>query len=62
MQVNSAMMLILANFCIVAMVVKDFGRNEMDLTGEQKAHDQGVNPRVVPKFAPASQGDDFAFS
>jgi hypothetical protein len=30
------------------MVVKDFGRVDVDFTGEQHAHNQGAYPVLVP--------------
>ena len=43
------------------MVVKDFGSEEVDFTGEQHAHNQGAHPVLVPTFSPASQLDDPLF-
>ncbi len=37
------------------MVVKNFGGEEVDLTREQHAHHQGINPVLVPRFSPTSQ-------
>ena len=39
------------------MVVKDFGSEEVDFTGEQHAHHQGAHPVLVPTFLRASQFD-----
>jgi hypothetical protein len=36
------------------VVVKDFGRKEVDFTREKQAHNQGAHPEVVPMFSPAS--------
>jgi hypothetical protein len=45
-----------------AMVVKDFGRIDVDFTGEQHAHNQGAYPVLVPKFSPVSQLAGLALS
>jgi hypothetical protein len=44
------------------MVVKDFGRKEVDFTRQQYAHNQGAHPVLVPTFSPASQLEGFALS
>jgi hypothetical protein len=44
------------------MVVKDFGRIDVDFTGEQHAHNQGAYPVLVPKFSPVSQLAGLALS
>jgi hypothetical protein len=42
------------------MVVEDFGREEVDFTGEQHAHHQRVYPVLMPISSPASQIYGFA--
>jgi hypothetical protein len=37
------------------MVVKDFGRKDVDFTGEQHADNQGAHPVLMPSFSPAPQ-------
>jgi hypothetical protein len=49
------MVLNLANPGNFRVVVKDFGRKEVDFTREQHAHHQGAHPILVPTFSPASQ-------
>jgi len=49
-QVGSTLVLNLAGPGNFAMVVKDFGRKEVDFTREQHAHDQGAYPVLVPTF------------
>jgi len=44
------------------MVVKDFSSIEMNLTCEQRAHNQGMHPELEPIFFPASHLDGFALS
>ena len=61
-QVGSTMVLNLADPGNFVMVVKDFGRKEVDFTREQHAHNQGAHPVLVPIFSPASQLDGFALS
>jgi hypothetical protein len=43
------------------MVVKDFGRKEVDLTREQHTHHQGAQPVLVPTFSPPSQLEGRSF-
>src|SRR5208337_5399061 len=61
-QVRSTMVLNLADPGNFAMVVKDFGRKEVDFTREQHAHNQGAHPVPVPTFSPASQLEGLALS
>jgi hypothetical protein len=56
------MVLNLANPGNFVMVVKDFGRKEVDFTREQHAHQQGAHPILVPTFSPASQLEGLALS
>jgi hypothetical protein len=44
------------------MIVKGFGRKEINLTGERQAHDKGVYPEPVPTFYQTSQIDRFVLS
>ncbi|MGA2986149.1 MAG: hypothetical protein ABSG32_20280 [Terriglobia bacterium] len=59
-QVSSTMVLSLADPGNLVMVMKDFGRKEVDFTCEQHAHNQGAYPVLVPIFSPASQLEGFA--
>ncbi len=59
-QVGPAMVLNLANPGNFVMVVKDFGRKEVDFTREQHPHHQGMHPILVPIFSPPSQLDGSA--
>jgi len=61
-QVGSTLVLKLADPGNFVMVVKNFGRKEVDFTRQQYAHNQGVYPVLVPTFSPASQLDGFALS
>ena len=61
-KVGSTMVLNLADPGNFVMVVKNFGREEVDFTREQHAHHQGAHPVLVPKFSPSSQLDGFALS
>jgi hypothetical protein len=45
----------LADPCNFVVVVKDFGRKEVNFTREQYAHNQGTHPVPAPMFSPASQ-------
>jgi hypothetical protein len=54
-QVGSTEVLALADPGNFGMVVKDFDREEVNLTREQHAHQEGVNPVLVPIILPAPQ-------
>jgi hypothetical protein len=56
------MVLNLADPCRFGMVVKDFGGEKVDFTGEQHTHNQGVNPVLVPIISPVSQRCRLALS
>jgi hypothetical protein len=55
------MMRALADLGVFVMVVKQFSRGEMQLAGEQHAHNQGMHPEPEPEFPPASHYAIFAF-
>jgi len=57
-QVGSTLVLNLAYPCHFAVVMKDFGRKEVDFTREQHAHNEGAQPKPAPIFPPASQLDN----
>ena len=48
------MMFEMADTCNFPMVVKNFGRSDVDNTDEQRAHTQDAHPVIVPIFSPAS--------
>jgi hypothetical protein len=50
MQEGAPMEIKLADPCNFVVVVKDFGRKEVDFTREQYAHNQGAYPKFVPVF------------
>ena len=56
------MVLNLADPGYFRMVVEDFGRNEMNFTREQHAHDKGAHPIFVPIIPHGSQFDRQAVS
>ena len=60
-QVAATMMRALADLGVFVMVVKQFSRGEMQLAGEQHAHNQGMHPEPEPEFPPASHYAIFAF-
>ncbi len=53
-QIRATMVPDLADPGILVVVVDDFNGIEMNLTGEQHAHDQGMHPDRVPVFSPVS--------
>ena len=56
-QVGSTLVLNLADPGNLGVVVKNFSSKEVDFSGEQHAHYQGMHPIFVPIFSPASQLD-----
>jgi len=61
-QVCSSVVINLADPGNLVMVVKDFGRKEVDFTCEQHAHNQGAHPILMPIFSPAFHLGGFALS
>jgi hypothetical protein len=54
-QVSSTMVLNLADPHNFFMVVYNLGRKKVNFTREQRAHNQGVKPVLVPIISPALQ-------
>jgi hypothetical protein len=52
----------LADPGIGIMVMKDFSSVEVNLAGEQRAHNQGMHPDLVPIFSPVSHLEEIALS
>ena len=50
MQEGATLEIKLADPCNFVVVVKDFGRKEVDFTCEQYAHNQRTHPKFVPVF------------
>ena len=62
MQVGPARVRNLADLGVFfLMMVKNFRGVEMNLPGEQHAHNQGMHPEPEPEFPPASHYAIFAF-
>jgi hypothetical protein len=61
-QEGATLVIKLADPCNFVVVVEDFSRKEVDFAREQYAHNQGVNPVLVPKYSRTSHLSGFALS
>ena len=60
MQERATVIIQLAELGNIGVVVKNFGREEVEFTGKQHAHNQRAHPKLMPVFSPVSHVDVFA--